>query len=94
MARGKGKSFVISKVKEIIVLSSDSDTSLKSTNLEVSSSSDDIVSTKRPSKAMVCREESDSNISLKSTILELSSSLDDIVSREGPSKVIVSREEP
>ncbi|GJW51677.1 hypothetical protein Tco_0093028 [Tanacetum coccineum] len=72
----------------IIVLSSDSSTSLKSI------SSDDIVSSKGPSKGMVCRKESDSSTYLENTGMELSSSSDDIVSREGPLKASVSREGP
>ncbi|GJR72555.1 hypothetical protein Tco_0084920 [Tanacetum coccineum] len=47
----------MSKGKEIIALSSDSSTSLESTSFELSSSSDDIVSSKGPSKAIVSRKE-------------------------------------
>nr|GEV40973.1 putative reverse transcriptase domain-containing protein [Tanacetum cinerariifolium] len=80
----------MAKDKEIIVLSLDNITSLKST------SSDDNkgVSSKGPSKAKVCREEFDGNTSLERASLELSSSSYDIVSREGPSKAIVSRDGP
>nr|GEV87081.1 ribonuclease H-like domain-containing protein [Tanacetum cinerariifolium] len=54
----------------------------------------DIMSSKGPSKAKMCREESENITFLECTSLKLSSNSNDIVSREGPSKAIVSKEGP